>query len=98
LAGFLNTHFGAVEGILKLAAIYKGHPRAALGIIDNSRGIAHAVVADLKFVESRAGKYSREALRAELIRVTDSAHEKSKKGEEDGLPEVLYKEFIRRTP
>jgi hypothetical protein len=98
LAGFLNTHLGAVEGIVKLAAIYNDHPRVAIGIIDNSRGIAHAVVADLNFVESRAGKFSREALRAELIRVTDSAYEKSKKGEEDGLPQALYKEFIRRIP
>jgi hypothetical protein len=98
LGGFLNTHIGAVEGIVKIAGMYKNDRRVAIAVIDNSRGIAHAVVADLAFVESRAGKYSRDALRAELIRATETAYEKGKQGEEDGLPEVLYQAFHRRSP
>jgi hypothetical protein len=98
LEGFLNTHIGAAEGILKVAALYKDDPGVAIGVIDNTRGIANAVVADLSFVKKTAGQYSRQALRAELTRLTESAYEKGRKGEEDGLTEVLYRQFLRRTP
>jgi hypothetical protein len=98
LGGFLNTHLGALEAITKIADVYKADPRVAIAVIDNSRGLARASVADLRFVESRAGKYSRDALWAELIRATETAYEKNKQGEEDGLPEVLYEAFNRRNP
>jgi hypothetical protein len=96
LGGFVNTHIRAFEGILKVAAIYREDDRLAIGVIDNTAGIAHARVADLRFVEGLARRWPRELLRAELFRATNDAYERGKKGDEDGLSELLYKEFIRR--
>jgi energy-coupling factor transporter ATP-binding protein EcfA2 len=98
LGGFLNTHLGAVETFLKIAALYKNDSRVAIAVIDNSRGIDYATLSDPKFIESIAGKYSRESLKTELTRATETAHEKGKKGESGGLPEILYQAFNRHMP
>ena len=95
LGGFLNTYLGAVETLLKIAAIYKDDSSVAIAVIDNSRGIDYATLSDLRFVESIAGKYSRETLKTQLIRATATAYEKGKKGEHGGLPEILYRAFNR---
>lgn len=98
LGGFLNTHLGAVQALLKIAAVYKDDSRVAIAVIDNSRGIDYANLSDLRFVENIAGKYSRESLKTQLIRATETAYEKGKKGEPGGLPEILYQAFNRRFP
>jgi hypothetical protein len=95
LGGFLNTYLGAIETLFRIAAAYKNDARVAIAVIDNSRGIDHATLSDLRFVESIAGKYSREALKTELIRATESAYENGKNGEHGGLPEILYQAFKR---
>jgi len=95
LGGFLNTYMGAAETLLKIAAAYKNDSRVAIAVIDNTGGIDHATLSDLRFVESISGKYSRESLKAQLIRATETAYEKGKKGERGGLPEILYQAFNR---
>jgi hypothetical protein len=97
LEGFLNTHIRAVEAVLKIAAVYKNDPRVVIAVVDNSRRIEDITVSDLRFVENKAGKYSREALKAQLIRATDAAYEASRKSEEGDISEVLYRAFYRRT-
>jgi hypothetical protein len=95
LGGFLNTYFGAVETLLKIAAVYKNDARIAIAVIDNSRGIEHATLRDIGFIEGIAGRYSRDSLRPQLVRATESAYERGKKGERGGLPEILYQTFNR---
>ena len=95
LGGFLNTYLGAAETLLKVAAAYKNDSRVAIAVIDTSRGIDQANLSDLRFIKSMAGKYSRESLKAQLIRATETAYEKGKKGEHGGLPEILYQAFNR---
>ena len=95
LGGFLLTHLGAVETLLKLAAIYDKHPRVTIAVIDNSGGFERATLRDIGFVAAMAGKYSRDALRAQLAREAEAVYEKGKRGEHGGLPEVLYQAFNR---
>jgi hypothetical protein len=95
LGGFLLTYFGAVETVLKVAAVYKDEPKVAIAVIDNSRGIDYATISDLGFIKHVAKKYTRADLKTELTRATEAAYEKGKKGERGGLPEVLYQAFNR---
>ncbi|MGH7816869.1 MAG: hypothetical protein ACREOR_05725, partial [Candidatus Binatia bacterium] len=73
---FLNSHVGAVETFPKIAETYKDDRRLAFAVIDNSRGVANAAVADVPFVKTMARKYSREALTRELSRALEEAYEK----------------------
>jgi len=98
LGGVLLTHLGAIETLLKLAAVYQNDLRVTIAVIDNSGGFERATLRDVGFVASLAGKYSRDTLKAQLVREAEVAYEKGKRGERGGLPEVLYQAFIRRFP
>jgi hypothetical protein len=93
LEAFLDTHMGAPEVVLKIAEAYKNDKRVEIAIIDNSRGRANAAVADLKFVQSVARKYTREELKSKLLRALEDAYEKGKRGEKDGISETVYRAF-----
>jgi len=93
LEAFLDTHMGAPEVLLKVAETYKNDKRVEIAIIDNSRGRGKAVVADLAFVQAVARKYTREDLRAKLLRGLEDAYEKKKRGEKDGISEDIYRAF-----
>jgi len=93
LEAFLETHVGAPEVLLKVAETYKGDKRLEIAIIDNSRGRGKAAVADLAFVQAVARKYTREDLRAKLLRALEDAYEKKKRGEKDGISEDIYRAF-----
>jgi len=90
---FLGTHIGAPKVVLHLAEQYKGDPRVAIGVIDNSRGRGKAVVADLEFLRRVADKYSAAALRAKLNQALEEAYEQGKRGEEGGISETVYRAF-----
>ena len=93
LEAFLDTHIGAPEVVLKIAEAYKADKRVEIAIIDNSGGKGQASVADLKFVQTVARKYTREDLRARLLRALEQAYEKGKRGEKDGISETIYRAF-----
>jgi hypothetical protein len=93
LDAYVDTHLGAPEVLLKVAETYKGDARVEIAVIDNSRGRGDAVVSDLKFVRSIAGKYTREELKTKLARALEDAYEKGKRGEKDGISEVIYRGF-----
>jgi len=93
LEAFLDTHIGAPDVLLKIAEAYKGDKRLEIAVIDNSRGRGKAVAADLKFVQAVARKYTREDLRARLLRALEDAYEKGKRGEKDGISEDIYRAF-----
>jgi hypothetical protein len=93
LEAFLDTHMGAPEVVLKIAEAYKNDQRVEIAIIDNSRGRANAAMADLKFVQSVAQKYTREELKKKLLRALEDAYEKGKRGEKDGISETVYRAF-----
>jgi hypothetical protein len=93
LDAYIETHLGAPEVLLKIADVYKGDARLAIAIIDNSRGRGGAAVSDLSFVRSVAGKYTRDELRTKLARALEDAYEKGKRGEKDGISEVIYRGF-----
>ena len=95
LEAYLDTHMGAPEVLLKIAEAYKGDKRVEIAVIDNSRGRGQAAVADLKFVQAVARKYTREDLRAKLLRALEDAYEKGKRGEKDGISELVYRAFKR---
>ena len=88
---FLDTHIGAANVLEKIAAAYRGNDRVAIAVIDNSRGRGNAAPSDIGFVKSAAGKYRREELKAKLSAALDEAYEKGKRGEKDGISEVVYK-------
>jgi len=88
---FLNTHLGAVETILKIAATFKSNPRVAIAIIDNRDGTANAKIVDLAFVESMARRYTRADLRAKLTQALEDAYEKGKRDGKDGIAETIYR-------
>jgi hypothetical protein len=94
----LNTHLRAPEAILKIANFYKHDPRVAVAIIDNSDRAGNAAITDLEFVERVARRYSRESLRAALLRALEDAYEKGKKGDKDGISESIYREIKGRVP
>lgn len=93
LDAYIDTHLGAPEVLLKIADLYKDNPHLAIAVIDNSRGRGGAVVADLKFVRSIAGKYTREELKTKLVRALEDAYAKGKRGEKDGISEIIYRGF-----
>ncbi len=93
LDAYIETHLGAPEVLLKVAEIYKGDRRVEIAVIDNSRGRGEAVLADLKFVRSVAGKYTREELKAKLVRALEDAHEKGRRGEKEGISDLIYRGF-----
>jgi hypothetical protein len=93
LEAFLDTHMGAPEVVLKIAEAYKNDKRVEIAIIDNSRGRANAAVADLKFVQSMARKYTRAELKSKLLRALEDAYEKGKRGEKGGISETVYRAF-----
>ena len=88
---YVNSHVGALETFPRLAETFKGDHRLSFAVIDNSRGIANAAVADVDFVKSTARKFSREALKLEVTRALEQAYEKGKKGDKDGISEMLYR-------
>lgn len=91
LEGFLTTHLGAVEVLPKIAEIYRRNSNVAIAVIDNSRGTAHAAVADVRFVEKMAHKYSHRQLKVKLVQALENAYEKGKKDPASGISEILYK-------
>ena len=93
LEAFLDTHLGAPDVVLKIGETYKADKRVEIAIIDNSGGRGKAVVADLNFVRSVARKYTREDLKARLLRALEEAYEKGKRGEKDGISESIYRAF-----
>jgi hypothetical protein len=90
---FVETHMGAPEVLLKVAETYKNDKRVEIAIIDNSRGRGKAAGADLAFVRAVARKYTREDLKARLLRGLEDAYEKKKRGEKDGISEDIYQAF-----
>jgi len=88
---FLKSHIGAPKVLLHLAKRYKDDPRVEISVIDNSRGLGEAVVADLKFLEQAAGKYTQKELRAKLLQALEDAYEKGKRGEKGGISEAIYR-------
>ena len=88
---FLNSHVGSIEALPRIDESYKDDRRVAIAVIDNSRGPGEATVADLEFVKTMARKHSREDLKAKLLRALEEAHEKGKKGRNDGISENIYR-------
>lgn len=88
---FVNSHVGALETFPRIADTYKDDRRLSFAVIDNSRGIANAAVADVEFVQSMARKFSHDALKIELARALEHAYEKGKKADKDGISEMLYR-------
>jgi hypothetical protein len=95
---FLNSHVGSIEALPRIAEHYKDDRRVAIAVIDNSRGVEKATVADLGFAKAMARKYTREDLKAKLLRALEDAHEKGKKGAKDGIPEDIYRAIKGNAP
>jgi hypothetical protein len=93
LEAFLETHLGAPEVLLKIAEMYKSDKRVEIAVIDNSGSRGKAALADLKFVQAVGRKYTREELRAKLLRALEDAYEKGKRGEKEGISERVYRAF-----
>jgi len=93
LEAYIETHLGAPEVLLKIADLYKSDSRVAIAVIDNSRGRGGAAVSDLNFVRSIAGKYTREELNTKLVRALEDAYAKGKRGEKEGISEIIYHGF-----
>ena len=93
LDAYIETHMGAPEVLQKIADAYKGDKRVEIAVIDNSRGRGAAALADLNFVRRVAGKYTREELKAKLVRALEDAYEKGKRGEKEGISEIIYRGF-----
>lgn len=98
LDAYIDTHLGAPEVLLKIAELYKGDKRVEIAVIDNSRGRGGAALADLKFVGSIAGKYTRDELKAKLARALEDAHEKGRRGEKEGISDIIYRGFKGDVP
>ncbi|MGH7886385.1 MAG: zeta toxin family protein [Candidatus Binatia bacterium] len=90
---FLSTHLGAVETIVKIAAAFKNNPQVAIVIIDNREGISKARIADPSFAEAMARRYTREELGAKLKLALEEAYEKGRRGDQNGIPENIYREI-----
>jgi hypothetical protein len=88
---FVNSHVGSIEALPRIAEHYKDDHRVAIAVIDNSRGVEKATVADLGFAKTMARKYTREDLKAKLLRALEDAYEKGKKGAKDGISEDIYR-------
>jgi len=95
---FLSSHIGSIETLPKIAENYKGDRRVAIAVIDNSRGAGKAAVTELEFIKTMARKYSREALRVELLGILEDAYEKGKNGDKNGIPENIYRAIKRHAP
>ena len=95
---FLDTHIGAADVLIKIAAVYKDDDRVAIAVIDNSRGRGNAAASNIEFVKVAAGKYRRDELRAKLSAALDEAYEKGKRGEKDGISEAVYQGIKGRSP
>ena len=95
---FVNSHVGAVETFPRIAETFKDDRRLSFAVIDNSRGIANAEVADVEFVRSMGRKFSPEALKKVLSRALENAYEKGKKGDQDGISETLYRAIKSNGP
>jgi hypothetical protein len=93
LDAYIETHLGAPEVLLKVAEAFKGDKRVEIAVIDNSRGRGAAALSDLNFVRQVAGKYTREELKAKLARALEDAYEKGKRGEKEGISEIIYRGF-----
>jgi hypothetical protein len=98
LEAFLDTHLGAPGVLLKIAEAYKNDKRVEIAVIDNSRGRGAAALADLKFAQSVGQKYTREDLKAKLLRALEDAYEKGRRGEKDGISEAVYRAFKGNAP
>jgi len=88
---FLNSHMGAIESFPRIVEKYKDDHRVAIAVIDNSRGAGDGTVANLEFVKNMARKYSREDLKAKLLRALEDAYEEGKKGGKNGISESIYR-------
>jgi Zeta toxin len=93
LDAYIETHLGAPEVLLKIADMYKDDKRLEIAVIDNSRGRGGAALSDLKFVRAVARKYTREELKTKLVQALEDAHEKGRRGEKDGISEIIYRGF-----
>lgn len=93
LGAYIETHLGAPEVLLKIADLYKDDKRLEIAVIDNSRGRGEASLSDLNFVRGIAHKYSREELETKLLRALEDAHEKGRRGEKEGISEIIYRGF-----
>jgi hypothetical protein len=87
---FLNSHIGSIEALPRIVENYQDDRRVAIAVIDNSRGVENASVADLEFVKTMARKYSREDLKTKLLRALEDAYEEGKKGK-GGISESIYR-------
>jgi len=88
---FVSSHVGALETFPRLADTFKDDRRLSFAVIDNSLGVANAKTADVEFIKATARKFSREALKLEVTRALEQAYEKGKKGDKDGISEMLYR-------
>jgi Zeta toxin len=95
---FLDTHMGAADVLVKIAAIYKDDDRVAIAVIDNSRERGNASVSNVEFVKAAAAKYRRQELRARLSNALDEAYEKGKRSEKDGISEAVYRGIKGHAP
>jgi zeta toxin len=93
LDAYIETHLGAPEVLLKVAETFKDDKRVEIAVIDNSRGRGGAALSDLNFVRRVAGKYTREELKTKLARALEDAYEKAKRGEKEGISEIIYRGF-----
>jgi len=93
LEAFIETHLGSAKLILEIADRYKDDPRVAISVIDNSREMGNASVADFKIVRQNVLKYTAGELRVKLIRELEVAYEKGKRGEKGGVSEAVYRGF-----
>jgi len=98
LEAFLDTHMGAADVLVKIAAAYRDDDRVAIAIIDNSRGRGNAALSDIEFVKAAAAKYRRQELRAKLSSALDEAYEKGKRSEKDGISEAVYRGIKGHAP
>jgi hypothetical protein len=65
----------------------------AIVIIDNRDGISKARIADISFAEAMARRYTREELGAKLRLALEEAYEKGRRGDQDGVSEIIYREI-----
>lgn len=93
LDGFIRTHLEALDTLLKISDLYKDDDRVSITVIDNRLGVEYAVVADREFVVAMAQRYSRETLKAEIAQALQTAYEKGRQGDPDGIPEEIFRAF-----
>jgi hypothetical protein len=98
LEAFLDTHIGAAAVLAKIAEAHRDDDRVAIAVIDNSRGRGKAAPSDIGFVKSAAAKYRRDELREALLSALETAYEKGKRGQKEGISESIYRGIKGHAP